>query len=112
MNLSRQDTLPAEDPSWSYSRTPGQPAPIPPRNEPLLYIPHATPSKNLQLVDLLPPTTSESILDDMKANKKTDFRTGAAKTLITSAPKITNDSAERAMNSQVYIIDIIVFYSF
>ena len=38
--LSRQDTLPSEDPSWSYSRVPGQPAPIPPRNEPILYIPN------------------------------------------------------------------------
>ena len=41
--LSRQDTLPAEDPSWLYSqvRGPGQPAPIPPRSEPVLYIPRA-----------------------------------------------------------------------
>jgi len=38
--LSRHDTLPAEDPSWSYSPVPGQPAPIPPRNEPLLFIPN------------------------------------------------------------------------
>lgn len=39
--LSRQDTLPAEEPpSWSYSSVPGQPAPIPPRNEPLLFIPN------------------------------------------------------------------------
>ncbi len=36
--LSRQDTLPAEDPSWSYPLVPGQVAPIPPRNEPLLFI--------------------------------------------------------------------------
>ena len=37
--LSRQDTLPAEDPVWSYPQVaPGLPAPIPPRNEPLLYI--------------------------------------------------------------------------
>jgi hypothetical protein len=40
--LSRQDTLPSEDPSWSYSQVPGQPAPIPPRNEPMLYIPNDT----------------------------------------------------------------------
>jgi len=40
--LSRQDTLPAEDPSWSYSPVPGQLAPIPPRNEPLLFIPNYT----------------------------------------------------------------------
>ena len=57
--LSRQDTLPAEDPSWSYSQVhgpgqpqvhgpgqpqvhgPGQPSPIPPRGEPVLYIPLA-----------------------------------------------------------------------
>ena len=112
MNLSRQDTLPAEDPSWSYSRTPGQPPPIPPRNEPLLYIPHATASKNLQLVHLPPPMTSKSILDDMKANKKTDFRTDAAETLITSVTKITNPEHDSAERAQVCIIDMIVFYSF
>jgi len=39
-SLSCQDTLPSEDPSWLYSRVQGQPAPIPPRNEPLLYIPN------------------------------------------------------------------------
>lgn len=77
--LSRQDTLPAEDPLWSYSRVPGQPAPIPPRNEPLLYISnvvndfnmHATASclKNLRLRVHLPPhmaTMSESILYDKR----------------------------------------------
>ena len=40
--LSRQDTLPADDPSWSFSVVPGQPAPIPPRNEPLLFISNPT----------------------------------------------------------------------
>jgi len=42
--LSRQDTLPAEDPLWSYPPAPGpgQPAPIPPCNEPLLFIPNNT----------------------------------------------------------------------
>jgi hypothetical protein len=44
--FSRQDTLPAEDPSWSYSPVPGQPAPIPPRNEPLLFIPNHTAHDN------------------------------------------------------------------
>ena len=39
--LSRQVTLPAEDPAWLYP-IPEQPAPIPPRNEPLLYIPSNT----------------------------------------------------------------------
>jgi hypothetical protein len=38
--LSRQDALPSEDPSWLYSWVQGQPAPIPPRTEPLLYIPN------------------------------------------------------------------------
>jgi len=42
--LFRQDTLPADSavPSWSYpkSQAPGLPAPIPPRNEPMLYIPN------------------------------------------------------------------------
>jgi len=52
--LSRQDTLPVDDPSWSYSPVPGQPAPIPPRNEPLLFISNDTLhanacSKNLPL---------------------------------------------------------------
>ena len=39
--LSRQDTIPTEDPSWSYSQVPGpgQPAPLR-RNEPMLYIPN------------------------------------------------------------------------
>ena len=107
MNLSRQDTLPAEEPLWSYSQTPGQPAPIPPRNEPLLYIPHATYSQPLHLP---PPTTFESILDEMKANKKTDFRTDAAKTLTSATP--AHDSAKRAMSSQVRITNMIIFYSF
>jgi hypothetical protein len=40
--LSRQVTLPEEDPAWLYPRIPEQPAPIPPRNEPLLYIPSNT----------------------------------------------------------------------
>lgn len=40
--LSRQVTLPAEDPAWLYP-IPEQPAPtLPPRNEPLLYIPSNT----------------------------------------------------------------------
>ena len=119
--LSRQDTLPTDDPLWSYpAQVPGQPAPIPPRNEPLLYIPsivHASVwcSKNSQLVNLPPPTTSEpSILNDMKPN---DLSTDADKTLITgtSATDIINPehySAERAMNSKVCIIDTIPFYSF
>jgi hypothetical protein len=49
--LSRQDTLPAEDPSWSYSQIPGpgQPAPIPLRNEPMLYIPQANHTVDLDL---------------------------------------------------------------
>ena len=77
--LSRQDTLPAEDPSWSYSqvRGPGQPAPIPPRREPLLYIPRASHTaddsdvhaialclKNLRAVKVhlpTPPANSESM---------------------------------------------------
>jgi len=37
--LSHQVTLPAEDPAWPYPTIPKQPAPIPPCNEPLLYIP-------------------------------------------------------------------------
>ena len=47
--LSRQDTIPAEDPSWSYLPVPGQPAPIPPRNEPLLFIPNHTALANVYL---------------------------------------------------------------
>ena len=40
--LSRQVTLPAEDPAWLYPGILGQPVPIPPHNEPLLYIPSNT----------------------------------------------------------------------
>ena len=64
--LSRQDTLPTEDPSWSYSPVPGQPAPIPPRNEPLLFIPNHTAHddtsrlKSLSKNHLLPGATLES----------------------------------------------------
>jgi hypothetical protein len=58
--LSRQDTLPAKDPLWSYQPAPGpgQPAPIPRRNEPLLFIPnhtaHGDTLKNLSQDHLLP----------------------------------------------------------
>jgi hypothetical protein len=77
--LSRQDTLPAEDPSWSYSqvRGPGQPSPIPPRNEPVLYIPRTVDDsdvhaialclKNLHTVKVhlpTPPANSESMNGD------------------------------------------------
>jgi hypothetical protein len=80
--LSRQDTLPAEDPSWSYSqvRGPGQPSLIPPRSEPVLYIPQANRTvddsdvhaialclKNLRTVKVhlpTPPANSESMNDD------------------------------------------------
>ena len=41
--LSCESTIPAEDPAWSKpSSIPGQPNPVPPRNEPLLYIPRHT----------------------------------------------------------------------
>jgi hypothetical protein len=77
--LSRQDALPAEDPSWSYSqvRGPGQPSPIPPRNEPVLYIPRTVDDsdvhaialclKNLHTVKVhlpTPPANSESMNGD------------------------------------------------
>jgi len=80
--LSRQDTLPAEDPSWLYSqvRGPGQPAPIPSRSEPVLYIPRANDTvdhsdvhtialclKNLRTVKVhlpTPPANSESMNGD------------------------------------------------
>jgi hypothetical protein len=39
--IVRQDTLPADDPSWQRSPyLPGQPVPIPPRNEKPIYIPN------------------------------------------------------------------------
>jgi hypothetical protein len=39
--LCGEVTIPADDPAWSkQSHIPGQPKPIPPRNEPLLYIPN------------------------------------------------------------------------
>jgi len=75
--LSRQDTLPAEDPSWSYSQVPGpgQPGPIPLQNEPVLYIPranHTVDSSNVQTIAMclknlhnvkvhLSPANSESM---------------------------------------------------
>lgn len=38
--LSRKDTLPDDDPAWSLPYCPpGQPRPLPPRNEPIFYIP-------------------------------------------------------------------------
>ena len=47
--LSRQDTLPAEDPLWSYPPVPG----IPGRNEPLLFIPnHAAAAQDDTLKNL------------------------------------------------------------
>ena len=60
--LSRQDTLPAEDPSWSYSQGPGR---LPPRNEPLLFIPNHTAHDNASCLKyfskdhLLPGAISE-----------------------------------------------------
>jgi len=76
--LSHQDTLPAEDPSWSYSEVPGpgQPAPIP-RNEPVLYIPrpnHTVDHTNVHTIAMclqnlrtvkvhFPPANSESMND-------------------------------------------------
>jgi len=72
-SLSRQDTLPSEDPSWSYSRVQGQPAPIPPHNEPLLYIPNNVVDevalKNLQPRVL--PTTFKSIMNGMRTDRTT-----------------------------------------
>ena len=51
--LSRQVTLPAEDPAWLLCPgIPGQPAPIPPRNEPLLYIPRDTVDNSDMLVTI------------------------------------------------------------
>ena len=45
--IVRQDTLPADDPSWSNpTRLPGEPAPIPPRNEKSIYIPRETVRSN------------------------------------------------------------------
>lgn len=51
--LARSDTLEALDPVWSNVRPPGGPTPIPPRNEPLLYIPSDNfPPKLLKLIYL------------------------------------------------------------
>jgi len=72
-SLSRQDTLPSEDPSWSYSRVQGQPAPIPPHNEPLLYIPNNVVDE-VALQNLQPrvlPTTFESIMNGMRTDGTT-----------------------------------------
>src|SRR5882762_4616530 len=42
--LSRESTIRADDPSWSKpSHISGHPVPIPPRNEPLIYIPKYNP---------------------------------------------------------------------
>jgi hypothetical protein len=40
--LVRSDTIPAEDPSWQNPKPPMGPAPIPPRNEPVVYIAEPT----------------------------------------------------------------------
>ena len=114
--LSREDTLPAEDPSWSYSRVPGKPPPIPPRNEPMLYIPnvvgdsnvHATAPylKSLQLnvrLPQAPSTTPENILYDTRTDGTTDIR---VEMLTTSATDITipdHYSGKWAMDSRVCI---------
>ena len=110
-HLSRQDTLLAEDPSWSYSQVPGagqKLAPIPPRNEPMLYIPRnntvddsnvhdiALYLKNLHTVKVHLPTSpanSESINNDGTA------------TQITSASNTTNaDNSESV--GKVCIIEV------
>lgn len=54
-SLTRSDTLPAiEPPVWSNTRPPTGPTPIPPRNEPILYIPsNDLPPKLLKLQYLL-----------------------------------------------------------
>lgn len=50
-SLTRSDTLPLiEPPIWSNTRPPAGPTPIPPRNEPILYIPsNDLPPKLLKL---------------------------------------------------------------
>jgi hypothetical protein len=78
-SLSCQDTLPSEDPSWSYSWVQGQPAPIPPRNEPLLYIPNNVVDHELALKKLqprIPPTTFESNLNGMRIDGTTASDSG------------------------------------
>jgi hypothetical protein len=37
-SLQRSDTLPAEDPTWRLSKPTAGGTPIPPRNEPILYV--------------------------------------------------------------------------
>ena len=109
ISLSRQDTLPAEDPSWSYSQVPGpgQPAPIPVRNEPVLYIPQSNHTvddsnvhtiamclKNLRTVKVhLPPANSESMNDD------------GTVTQMTNTPNITNP--DNSLGKVCSLIDIV-----
>lgn len=67
--LARQATLPADDPSWHKPQPlPGQPAPIPPRNEPILYIPTTVNSVPPLKALLLSYTTQNSL--DLASNHK------------------------------------------
>jgi len=116
--LSRQDTLPAEDSSWSYSQVPGQPVPIPPRNEPLLYISNIVDDSNVHTTALclknlrrirvhLPPslpmaTSSESILYDKRSIGITQAEI-CVETLRLTDPD--HDSGKDAMASQVRTVD-------
>jgi hypothetical protein len=117
MCLSRQDTLPAEDPSWSYPQVSGQVAPIPPRNEPMLYIPNIVDDSNVQATTLymknlqlnVPSTTPKSILYDTRTYGTSDTR---IETLMTSAANIIiRDSGTRGMDSLVCVIDIASFHT-
>jgi hypothetical protein len=38
VQLRRSDTIPAEDPAWRFPKPVAGRVPIPPRNEPILYI--------------------------------------------------------------------------
>ena len=85
--LSCQDTLPTEDPSWSYSPVPGRPAPIPPRNEPLLFISNHTVRANASCSKNLPLPAAIS-----KGNPHIE-------TLMTSSTNTTNpDHSDKLLN--------------
>ena len=119
MCLSCQDTLPAEDPSWLYPQVLGQRAPIPPRNEPMLYIPNIVDDSNVQATTLymknlqlnVPSTTPKSILYDTRTYGTSDT---CIETLMTSAANIIitgRDSGTLGMDSLVCVINIASFHT-
>lgn len=67
-HLARSDTLEVLEPFWSNPRPSGGPTPIPPRNEPLLYIPSDDlPPKLLKLLYLQVASLPQTLLSSSSA---------------------------------------------